>query len=342
MPALEALTRTQRVWLVTGGAGFIGSHLVEALLQLGQTVVVLDNLITGRRFNLDAVRAAVGARADDRLTVLEGDIRDLSACRKACANADIVLHHAALCSVGDSVKQPLEYQHCNVDGTLNVLLAARDAEVSRVVYATSSAIYGNAAVLPVAEGTPPAPLSPYALNKLENELCAGLFSRLYGLSTIGLRYFNIFGPRQNPSGGYAAVIPKWIAALIRGDRCEIYGDGEATRDFCFVDNVVQACLLAGITSNPRAENQVFNVGLGEATSIKKLYSMISSEVRLLTGLQSLPAPKYSSPRAGDVIHSKAEIRKARELLGYSPSLATADALRATVRAMAAELRAWTA
>src|SRR5205814_1973247 len=252
-------------WLVTGSAGFIGSHLVEALLRLEQYVVSVDNFETGHRQNLEDLRAAVGEEAWRRHEFLEADIVDPHACRRACEAVNIVLHQAALGSVPRSISDPLRTHAANATGFLNMLVAARDAHVSRFVYASSSATYGDSPELPKIEGQIGRPLSPYALTKYVDEIYAEVFGRCYGTASVGLRYFNVFGPRQDPEGAYAAVIPKWIAGLLRREPIQIYGDGETSRDFCFIENVVQANLLAATTKPPEAINQTYNIALGERT-----------------------------------------------------------------------------
>lgn len=313
-------------WLVTGGAGFIGSNLVQELLDLGQRVVVLDNFSTGYHHNLEAVKEDVGPVAAARLQLVEGDIRKLADCRQAVNGVDIVLHQAALGSVPRSVEDPLETNAVNVDGFLTMLVAARDAGVRRFVYAASSATYGDDPGLPKTEDVIGRPLSPYAVTKHVNELYADMFGRVYGLDTIGLRYFNVFGPRQDPAGAYAAVIPRWFEELSHGRPCHINGDGETSRDFCYIANVVQANLLAATTDNPEAVNQIYNVALGGRTTLNELYHHIR---QLLA--ESLPEiacsePLYKDFRAGDVRHSQADISKAKRLLGYVPAIDVATGL----------------
>ena len=305
-------------WLVTGAAGFIGSNLVEALLRLGQQVTGLDNFATGHRYNLDEVREQVGAEAWSRFTFIEGDIRQLADCQRACAGVDYVLHQAALGSVSRSIKDPITTNDTNVTGFLNMLTAARDAHVKRFVYAASSSTYGDHPGLPKVEDVIGKPLSPYAVTKYVNELFAEVFGRCYGTETIGLRYFNVFGPRQDPHGAYAAVIPQWIAALIENRELYINGDGETSRDFCFIDNVVQANILAA-TAPADAANQVYNVALNDRTSLNQLHAMLCELL-----VQKFPhvaehRPQFKDFRAGDVRHSQADISKAETLLGFAPS-----------------------
>lgn len=319
-----------RTWLVTGAAGFIGSNLVEELLALGQVVVGLDNFSTGHRSNLDEVLNAHPERAP-RFTMIEGDIRDLDVCRAACEGADYMLHHAALGSVPWSVADPLTTNAVNVTGFVNLLVAAKDAGVSRVVYASSSAVYGDAAEQPQVEAHVGQPLSPYAASKAADETYALSFQRSYGLESIGLRYFNVFGRRQDPSGAYAAVIPRWITNLLRGEPCTIFGDGETTRDFCYVANVVQANILAA-TTDARATAQVYNVACGESVTLNELFAMLRDHLLAEGADVSYATPQYGEFRTGDVRFSCASIDKARELLGYSPSH--------PVDAGLAEARAW--
>ena len=272
--AQERLRAQPRTWLVTGVAGFIGSHLLETLLGLGQQVVGLDNFVTGHAHNLDQVRAAVGDAASARFRLIEGDIRDYETCAAAVAGVDYVLHHAALASVPESIENPRLYHDVNVTGFVNVLEAARSAGVARFVYASSSAVYGDEQRMPAVEDRIGKPLSPYALTKSLNEQYAHLYATTYGYPSIGFRYFNIFGPRQDPKGAYAAVIPRWIDALQRGEPCVINGDGETTRDFCHVANVVQANVLAATTDDPDALDRVYNVAMGEATTLNDLFVLL--------------------------------------------------------------------
>lgn len=309
----------QSCWLVTGVAGFIGSNLLEALLRLNQKVVGLDNFSTGYQHNLDQVRELVGPQAWNNFTLIEGDIRRLEDCTKACQGVDYVLHHAALGSVPRSIENPIQANENNISGFLNMLVASRDGKIKRFVYAASSSTYGDHPGLPKVEPVIGKPLSPYAVTKYVNELYADVFARCYGTESIGLRYFNIFGPRQDPNGAYAAVIPQWVAALIKNQALYINGDGETSRDFCFVENVIQANLLAATTSNPEAVNQVYNVALNERTSLNQLYEMMRSQlVGKFSHLQD-HRPQYVDFRQGDVRHSQADISKAKQLLGFAPT-----------------------
>jgi len=322
--AKTILQQRPKSWLVTGAAGFIGSNLVETLLSLGQIVVGLDDFSTGHRHNLGDVQAMVGPAYQQRFRMFEGDIRNLETCRRAIADADYVLHQAALGSVPRSLDDPLTTDAVNVGGFLNMLVAARDEGVSHFVYAASSSTYGDLEALPKVEDQIGKPLSPYAVTKYVNELYADVFARAYGFPSIGLRYFNVFGRRQDPDGAYAAVIPKWVSAMLRGETVHINGDGETSRDFCYIDNVVQANILAAIAGED-AQNQVYNVGVGERTSLNELHAMIQSA---LTGLGAGVSgdPLYRAFRDGDVRHSQADINKAKQLLGYTPSHRVADGL----------------
>ena len=334
MSAIEdAQTRLRQQpvrWLVTGSAGFIGSHLLESLLRLDQPVVSLDSFATGHRRNLDEVREAVGEERWQRHRFIEGDIRDLDTCRAACRGTKIVLHQAALGSVPRSLADPLATNAANVDGFLNMLTAARDAGVRRFIYAASSSTYGDHPDLPKVEDRIGRPLSPYAVTKLVNELYAEVFGRCYGLETVGLRYFNVFGPRQDPEGAYAAVIPRWIRAMLRGERVVINGDGETSRDFCFVANAVQANTLAAVSSELGAAHQVFNVALDERTSLNELFLRLRDELsRHMPGV-ALARAEHGVFRPGDVRHSRADIAKARRLLGYEPTHRLAEGLTAAM------------
>lgn len=319
------LVDNPRTWLVTGVAGFIGSNLLEELLALGQKVIGLDDFSTGYQANIDDVlKASVASPGNFRL--IKGDIRDMPTCRKACKGVDFVLHHAALGSVPRSIDDPKTSNSVNVDGFINVLLAAHEAGVKRVVYASSCAVYGDAATLPLDEDSRGRLLSPYAATKFANEIYADVFQRTYGVQIIGLRYFNIFGPRQDPNGAYAAVIPRWIDRLLSGQRCEILGDGETTRDFCYVANVAQANLLAATSDRLTEGAEVYNVGCGAETSLNELYRMI----RLgLVGFQpsiAIAQPKYGPFRDGDIRRSVGDITKIRQHLEYEPTHTIAQGL----------------
>lgn len=306
-------------WLVTGAAGFIGSNLVEALLKLNQRVTGLDNFATGHQHNLDQVKDLVGASAWKRFDFINGDIRQLADCARACEGVDFVLHQAALGSVSRSIADPIATNETNVTGFLNMLTASRDAKAKRFVYAASSSTYGDHPALPKQEAVIGNPLSPYAVTKYVNELYANVFARTYGSESIGLRYFNVFGPRQDPHGAYAAVIPHWIASLIGKKTVHINGDGETSRDFCFIDNVVQANILAALADQPEAVNQVYNVALNERTSLNQLHQMMCELLNERFPHVRDHKPEHVGFRAGDVRHSQADIGKAQTLLGYAPT-----------------------
>lgn len=321
----EELKATPRVWLITGAAGFIGSNLLGELLALGQTVVGLDNFSTGHRSNLDDVLAGPLPVAP-RLRMMEGDIRDLDTCRTACEGVDYVLHHAALGSVPWSMDDPLRTNAVNVDGFVNMLVAAKDAGVKRFVYASSSAVYGDVPDHPQLEERLGRPLSPYAASKFTNETYALAFQMSYGIQTIGLRYFNVFGRRQDPAGAYAAVIPRWIASLLRGERCRIFGDGETTRDFCYVANVVQANVLAATVPEPEATGQAYNIACAESVSLNQLFGIMRSRLALTDPHFSHVVPQYDPFRAGDIRFSCASIERARRMLSFQPTHDVAQGL----------------
>ncbi|MCC8194959.1 MAG: SDR family oxidoreductase [Deltaproteobacteria bacterium] len=324
---LSRLRESPKTWLVTGAAGFIGSNLVETLLANGQKVVGLDSCITGHMANLAMVRQAVGDEAWASFSFITGDIRGLGTCMEACQGVDYVLHQAALGSVPRSLENPLLTNECNVTGFLNMLVAARDAGVSSFVYAASSSTYGDEPALPKVEDRIGRPLSPYAVTKYVNELYAGVFASAYGVKSIGLRYFNVFGKRQDPQGAYAAVIPLWFAALLKGGRVRIYGDGETSRDFCYIDNCVQANILAATAEREEAFGQVYNVAYGERTTLNELFTYIRGEAARFTPEAAEAEPAYAAFRAGDVRHSLADISKARGLLGYDPRYDVREGLR---------------
>ena len=313
----DNLQNTPRTWLVTGVAGFIGSNLLEALLRLDQVVVGIDNFSTGHKYNLNEVRVDVTADQWARFHFIEGDITDLSDCQKAVSGVDYVLHQAALGSVPRSIADPIATNAANIMGFLNMLVAAKDANVKSFTYAASSSTYGDHPALPKVEANIGSPLSPYAVTKYVNELYAQVFARTYGFKAIGLRYFNVFGKRQDPNGSYAAVIPKWTAAMISNDDVKINGDGETSRDFCFVDNAVQANILAA-TAREGSKNEIYNVAVGDRTSLNTLFSAIQGALSV-NGKNYTREPVYAEFRAGDVRHSQADITKAKENLGYSPT-----------------------
>jgi UDP-N-acetylglucosamine 4-epimerase len=315
----DHLKENQYTWLITGVAGFIGSNLLETLLRLNQKVVGLDNFSTGYQHNIDKALNDAKCTDSDNFTLINGDICNLDDCKKACSGINYVLHQAALGSVPRSIEDPILTNENNIDGFLNMLVAARDAQVDRFVYAASSSTYGDHPELPKQEDKIGKPLSPYAVTKYVNELYADVFSRTYGFHTIGLRYFNIFGKRQDPEGAYAAVIPKWVAAIMNEEDVYINGDGKTSRDFCYIDNTVQMNLLSATSTDEEALNQVYNVALNARTDLNELFDLIQQRVK-----EHLPelvekSPKYRDFRAGDVRHSQADISKAQHLLGYSPT-----------------------
>jgi len=316
---LEQLNKTPKTWLVTGVAGFIGSNLLETLLVNNQKVVGLDNFSTGHQHNLDQVKALVSESQWNAFRFIEGDIRDLNTCETACKGVDYVLHQAALGSVPRSIEDPITTNENNISGYLNMLVAAKNAEVSRFVYAASSSTYGDHPDLPKVEDKIGNPLSPYAVTKVVNELYADVFARTYGFKVIGLRYFNIFGQRQDPNGAYAAVIPKWVASIMDNETVYINGDGETSRDFCYIENVMQMNILAATSKNPDATNQVYNVALNHRTTLTELFHFIQEKLKVRIPELEESKPVYRDFRAGDVRHSQADISKAKNLLGYEPS-----------------------
>lgn len=320
----EQLKQAPKIWLVTGVAGFIGSNLLETLLKLDQKVVGLDNFATGHQYNLDEVQGLVSTEQWAKFTFIEGDIRNFKDCQKACAGVDYVLHEAALGSVPRSIADPITTNETNISGFLNMLTAARDAKVSSFTYAASSSTYGDHPALPKLEENIGNPLSPYAVTKYVNELYADVFARTYGFKTIGLRYFNVFGKRQDPNGAYAAVIPKWTAAMIAGDDVFINGDGETSRDFCFIDNTVQANILAA-TANDEAKNQVYNVAVGDRTTLNDLFNAIKLALNN-NNVTYTKQPVYREFRIGDVRHSQASIDKIQKLLGYKAKYRISDGI----------------
>ena len=310
------LKQAPKMWLVTGVAGFIGSNLLETLLKLDQKVVGLDNFATGHQYNLDEVQTLVSPAQWNNFSFIEGDIRNFEDCQKACMDVDYVLHQAALGSVPRSIADPITTNATNITGFLNMLTAARDAKVSSFTYAASSSTYGDHPALPKVEENIGNPLSPYAVTKYVNELYADVFARTYAFKTIGLRYFNVFGKRQDPNGAYAAVIPKWTAAMIAGDEVFINGDGETSRDFCFIENTVQANILAA-TANDEAKNQVYNVAVGDRTTLNDLFNALQAALND-NGVTYNKKPVYREFRAGDVRHSQASIAKIEQFLDYEP------------------------
>ncbi|QBG35159.1 NAD-dependent epimerase/dehydratase family protein [Litorilituus sediminis] len=310
------LLQQPKTWLITGCAGFIGSNLLETLLGLKQKVIGLDNFATGHQRNLDEVKQQVGDDLWSNFKFIQGDIRNLEDCQAAVTGSDYILHQAALGSVPRSIADPLLTNSANITGFLNMLVAAKEAKVATFVYAASSSTYGDHPGLPKVEDTIGKPLSPYAVTKYVNELYADVFQKTYGLNSTGLRYFNVFGKRQDPDGAYAAVIPKWTAAMIANEDVYINGDGETSRDFCFIENAVQANILAA-TASQEAKNQVYNVALGDRTSLNELFSSLASTLKE-NEISYLKQPVYRDFRAGDVRHSQADISKAQSLLGYQP------------------------
>lgn len=313
----EQLQQAPKTWLITGVAGFIGSNLLEILLKFDQTVVGLDNFATGHQYNLNEVQNLVTPEQWANFKFYEGDIRNFEDCKKVCAGVDYVLHQAALGSVPRSIADPITTNAANITGFLNMLTAARDAEVKSFTYAASSSTYGDHPALPKVEENIGKPLSPYAVTKYVNELYAEVFARTYGFKTIGLRYFNVFGKRQDPNGAYAAVIPKWTASMIKGEDVFINGDGETSRDFCFIENTVQANILAATTQNDEAKNQVYNVAVGDRTTLNDLFNAIQAALNE-NGVTYTKEPVYRDFRVGDVRHSQADVSKIKNLLGYTP------------------------
>lgn len=313
----EQLQQAPKTWLITGVAGFIGSNLLETLLKLNQNVVGLDNFATGHQHNLDEVQNLVTPEQWINFKFYEGDIRDFEDCQKVCAGVDYVLHQAALGSVPRSIADPITTNAANITGFLNILTAARDAKVRSFTYAASSSTYGDHPALPKVEDNIGKPLSPYAVTKYVNELYAEVFARTYGFRAIGLRYFNVFGQRQDPNGAYAAVIPKWTASMIKGEDVFINGDGETSRDFCFIENTVQANILAATTQNDEAKNQVYNVAVGDRTTLNDLFNAIQAALNE-NGVTYTKEPVYRDFRVGDVRHSQADVSKIKNLLGYTP------------------------
>lgn len=324
----ESLVNEAKTWLITGVAGFIGSNLLESLLLLNQKVVGLDNFATGFQHNLDEVRSVVTAEQWQRFNFMEGDIRNLADCQSACADVDYILHQAGLGSVPRSIADPINTNETNISGFLNMLVAARDAKVASFTYAASSSTYGDHPALPKVEEAIGKPLSPYAVTKYVNELYAEVFARTYGFHTIGLRYFNIFGKRQTPDGAYAAVIPKWTAAMIQGDDVYINGDGDTSRDFNFIENAVQANILAA-TADDDAKNQVYNVAVGGRTTLNTLFTALKDNLSI-NGIDYSQAPIYRDFREGDVRHSQADISKIQSALGYDPQF---DVVQGVKKAM---------
>lgn len=313
------LLETPKKWLVTGAAGFIGSNLVEALLKLNQTVIAIDNFSTGHQHNLDHVQESVSQEQWENFTFIKGDITNLETCQNITQGIDIILHQAALGSVPRSIDNPILSNHHNVTGFLNMLTSAKDNGVKRFVYASSSSVYGDSQELPKVEERTGSLLSPYAVTKYVNELYMGVFDKCYGMEAIGLRYFNVFGKRQDPNGAYAAVMPKWIAQILNGEDLYINGDGETSRDFTYIDNVVQANILAGTTENKEAFGQAFNTAVGGRETLNNLYTSIRNGIQKNMPELTIKEPIYRDFRAGDIRHSNANIDKMQNLLGYEPT-----------------------
>ena len=324
----DELVRRPKVWLITGVAGFIGSNLLEHLLNLNQTVFGIDNFSTGYRSNLDEVKSTVSENQWSKFTFTEGDIRNLQDCQDLCNRVDYVLHQAALGSVPRSINDPIASNDSNINGFLNMLVASRDCNVKSFTYAASSSTYGDHPALPKVENNIGKPLSPYAVTKLVNELYADVFSKSYNFNSIGLRYFNVFGKRQNPNGAYAAVIPKWTSSIIQGDDIFINGDGSTSRDFCFVENAVQANLLAATAKNT-SKNQIYNCAVGDRTTLNSLFDLIKNAL-IANGVDKIKSPIYREFRDGDVKHSQADISKAIKLLDYSPEWKIKDGINITM------------
>lgn len=337
---LRDLPTSPKTWLVTGAAGFIGSNLLEALLKLDQRVVGLDNFATGYQHNLDEVQSLVTPAQWANFKLIQGDIRQIEDCKQACAGVEYVLHQAALGSVPRSLADPITTNSANITGFLNMLVAARDAQVKSFTYAASSSTYGDHPALPKVEDNIGKPLSPYAVTKYVNELYADVFSKCYGFHTIGLRYFNVFGPRQNPNGDYAAVIPKWVSSLLKGETVFINGDGKTSRDFSFIQNAIQANLLAATVKDRHGDensnaaisalNQVYNMAVGDRTTLNELFALVRDNL-VPFGVSADAEPEYRDFRAGDVRHSLADTGKAQRLLGYKPTHRIADGIQSATR-----------
>ncbi len=326
----EKIKNSPKTWLVTGVAGFIGSNLAEALLKLNQKVISLDNFSTGHRYNLEHIKSEVSQEQWENFTFEEGDITDLEFCQKITQNVDIILHQAALGSVPRSIDDPITSNSSNVTGFLNILTAAKDNGVKRFVYASSSSVYGDSQELPKVESRTGNLLSPYAVTKLVDELYADVFQKIYGIETIGLRYFNVFGKRQDPNGVYAAVIPKWIAQMLKGEDVYINGDGKTSRDFTYIDNVIQMNILAGTTTNEKAFGEVFNTAAGGRETLNSLFQAIADGLKSKLPQLEIKEPIYRDFRPGDIRHSNANINKAREILGYKPTHTLEDGLKESI------------
>ena len=334
----QELKQTSKTWLVTGVAGFIGSNLVEQLLKLDQKVVALDNFATGHRYNLEKIKSAVLDTQWSNFTFHEGDITDYEFCKSITQNVDIVLHQAALGSVPRSIDNPVVSNASNATGFLNMLTAAKDNGVKRFVYASSSSVYGDSQELPKVESRTGNLLSPYAVTKMLDELYGGVFEKTYGMETIGLRYFNVFGKRQDPNGAYAAVMPKWIGQILEGEDVYINGDGETSRDFTYIDNVVQMNILAGTTTNEKAFGEAFNTAAGGRETLNNLYSAITSGLKQELPELEIKEPIYRDFRAGDIRHSNADISKVKEILGYEPTHTLETGLKESIAWYIADIK----
>ena len=328
--SINFLKENSKTWLITGVAGFIGSNLLETLLKLNQNVIGLDNFSTGHRSNLEKVKSLLGEERYKKFHLIEGDIRNLDVCVKSAKDVDFVLHQAALGSVPRSIEDPIETNSVNISGFVNMLVASQRCNVKKFVYAASSSTYGDHPGLPKIEEEIGKPLSPYAVTKVANELYADVFYKVYGIKSIGLRYFNIFGPRQDPNGAYAAVIPKWTSRIFNESVVKINGDGKTSRDFCYIDNAVQANILSALTDNEDAINQVFNVAYGERTSLDDLYEKIKKLALTHNSDLKIKPAEYLEFRPGDVKHSLANIDKAKKLLGYSPQFSLDHGLNISI------------
>jgi UDP-N-acetylglucosamine 4-epimerase len=326
----EELKSNPKVWLITGVAGFIGSNLAESLLKLDQKVISLDNFVTGHRYNLEHIKHSVTSSQWENFTFVEGDIANYYTCEKITKNVDIVLHQAALGSVPRSIEDPILTNNANVTGFLNMLTAAKNNEIKRFVYASSSSVYGDSQELPKVEDRTGNALSPYAVTKVLNELYSGVFTKCYDIETIGLRYFNIFGKRQDPNGAYAAVMPKWINQIINGENLYINGDGETSRDFTYIDDVVQVNIMAGVATNTEAFGEAFNVAAAGRETLNNLYKAISKGLKKQLPNLNIKEPIYRDFRAGDILHSNANIDKAKKLLGYNPTYTLETGLQESI------------
>ena len=324
------LINNQKVWLITGVAGFIGSNLAETLLKLNQKVISIDNFSTGYEYNIKSIRDSITKKQNENFTFIEGDIQDYKLCKDIVKDIDIVLHQAALGSVPRSINNPIDTNNSNVSGFLNILIAAKDSNVKRFVYASSSSVYGDSKELPKVEQNIGKPLSPYAVTKTINELYAYVFYKLYGIETIGLRYFNVFGKRQDPNGLYAAVIPKWIGQMMRGEEVYINGDGETSRDFTYIDNVVQMNILAGVTQNQNAFGEVFNTAVGYRETLNNLFKFIKQYLEQEIPNINIEEPIYRDFRKGDIRHSFANIEKAKNILSYRPTHTLQEGLKESI------------